>query len=39
MKQKIHTFRAATMDEALELVRRELGRDAIVVDSKEVITR
>ncbi len=39
MKHRIHTFRAATMDEAMELVRRELGEEAIVVESKEIATR
>src|SRR4051794_6256722 len=39
MQRTIRTFRAATMDEALDLVRRELGQDAIVVDAKEIPTR
>ncbi len=39
MQRKIQTFRAATMDDALELVRRELGQDAVVVESKEIATR
>jgi flagellar biosynthesis protein FlhF len=39
MQHKIHTFRAPTMDEALDRVRHELGRDAIVLDSKRVATR
>ena len=39
MQRRIHTFRAATIDEALHLVRRELGQDAVVVESKEVSTR
>ncbi len=39
MQRKIQTFRAATMDAALELVRQELGQDAVVVESKEVATR
>ena len=39
MKHRIHTFRAATMDEAMELVRRELGEEAVVVESKEIATR
>jgi len=39
MSQKIHTFRAATMDEAMDLIRRKLGKDAIIVDSKEIAVR
>ncbi|WP_010586987.1 flagellar biosynthesis protein FlhF [Schlesneria paludicola] len=39
MQRRIQTFRAATIDEALNLVRRELGQDAVVVESKEVSTR
>ena len=39
MKRQILTFRAATMDDAMDLVRRELGQDAVVLDSKAVATR
>jgi flagellar biosynthesis protein FlhF len=39
MKHRIHTFRAATMDEAMELVRRELGEEAVVLESKEIAIR
>lgn len=36
MQHSIRTFRASTMDDAMELVRRELGPDAVVVKSKEI---
>ena len=39
MQRTIHTFRASTMDDAMDLVRRELGPDAIVVESKEITKR
>ena len=39
MERTILTFRAATMDDAMDLVRRELGHDAVVVESKEVASR
>ena len=39
MSSVIRTFRAASMDEALDLVRRELGRSAVVVESKTIATR
>ena len=39
MKQEIRTFRAATMDEALDLVRRELGNEAVVLESKSIAAR
>lgn len=39
MQRQIHTFRAATMEDAMDLVRRELGGDAVVVDSKTVASR
>lgn len=39
MKQEIRTFRAATMDQAMDLVRRELGNEAVVLESKPVEKR
>ena len=39
MQRQIHTFRAATISEAMDLVRQQLGQDAVVLESKEVATR
>ena len=39
MNHQIRTFRAATMEDAMNLVRQELGQDAVVVESKEVQSR
>ncbi len=39
MSSAIRTFRAGSMDEALDLVRRELGSSAVVVESKTIATR
>lgn len=36
MSQTIRTFRAATSDEALAQVRREMGLDAVIVEVKQV---
>src|SRR5436309_1858863 len=39
MQHTIHTFRAASMEAAMDLVRQELGHDAVVVDAKEIASR
>jgi flagellar biosynthesis GTPase FlhF len=36
MSNTIRTFRAATTDEALAQVRREMGLDAVIVEVKQV---
>lgn len=36
---KIRTFRAASMPEALELVRRELGAEAVILHTREIARR
>src|SRR5579862_7460719 len=32
----VRTFKAATMQEALEIVRRELGPDAVILNTREL---
>ena len=39
MSNTVRTFRAATADEALAQVRREMGMDAVVVEVKQVLSR
>ena len=36
MSQKLHIFRAATLDQAYKRMRKELGEDAIVVRTAHV---
>ena len=36
---EVRTFRAATMQEALDLVRDELGRDAVILHTRQVTKR
>ena len=35
----IQTFRAASMQEAMRIMRRELGEDAVVVNTRSIVQR
>lgn len=35
----LRTFRAASMQEAMRIMRRELGEDAVVVNTRSIVQR